>query len=340
MRIMISTLPLSPSVMKVAQFLDCNEQLVMSFLDAHGVPFKWLFSENWNFYYRSLDSFASSPSLKPRRSNLDAYHESDLWRNLERFFQVRAIRYRNEPLRPLVRSAVERGSCLYTLARLHFIPWHSLYGSGSFGTHFFVINGIDEARNQYHVVDWSPYHVGWVDASIIEVGYAYRSYCYELSTPVMPELDEALLVSQLRTCQAHMRGEICEEYASGLHGLERMHADVQRLNPDIDFLVSVWDRMKDVVETREGFTEFVHSVKDDARFAGILDNELCDTLYETINMWYTFRNGAMKAKMLGRSAIEPHMRRLAAIVELERECERQLDRVLKHSESGLVRNGN
>ena len=108
---MISTLPLSPPVMKVAQFLDCNEQLIMSFLEANGAPFKWLFSENWNFYYRSLDSFASSPSLKPRRSNLEAYHQSDLWQNLERFFQFKSIRYKDVPLKPLVRDVVKSRAC-------------------------------------------------------------------------------------------------------------------------------------------------------------------------------------------------------------------------------------
>jgi hypothetical protein len=337
---MISTLPLSPPVMKVAQFLDCNEQLIMSFLEANGAPFKWLFSESWNFYYRSLDSFASSPSLKPRRSNLEAYHQSDLWQNLERFFQVKTIRYKDVPLKPLVRDVVERGTCLYTMARMRFLPWHGLYGSESFGTHFFVINGIDEDKNQFHIVDWSPHHVGWVDAGTIEEGYVYRGFCYELSVPVIPVLDEALLVSQLRSCLSNMRGEVREEYTSGLKGLERMYEDIQGMTPDIDFLVSVWDLMKDVVETREGFTEFIHSIKDEENFSHILDSRFCDTLYETINMWYSFRNGAMKAKMTGRTDITPHLRKLASIIELERECERQLARVLEDSLSVSGKNGN
>ena len=312
----------------------------MSFLEANGAPFKWLFSESWNFYYRSLDSFASSPSLKPRRSNLEAYHQSDLWQNLERFFQVKTIRYKDVPLKPLVRDVVERGTCLYTMARMRFFLGTDFTALRASAPTSLLSTALMRTRTSSISLIWSPHHVGWVDAGTIEEGYVYRGFCYELSVPVIPVLDEALLVSQLRSCLSNMRGEIREEYTSGLKGLERMYEDIQGMTPDIDFLVSVWDLMKDVVETREGFTEFIHSIKDEENFSHILDSRFCDTLYETINMWYSFRNGAMKAKMTGRTDITPHLRKLASIIELERECERQLARVLEDSLSVSGKNGN
>jgi hypothetical protein len=114
---------------------------------------------------------------------------------------------------------------------------------------------------------------------------------------------------------------------------------MQQMKPDIDFLVAIWDRMKDVVETREGFTEFVHSVKDDGAFGSLLDKPFCDTLYDTVNLWYTFRNGAMKAKMIGKTEIGTHLRRLAAIIEMEHECVRQLERVLNENLLVADKNG-
>jgi hypothetical protein len=330
---MISSLPLSPPDMKVAQFMDCNEQLIMSFLQGHGIPFKWLFSESWNFYYQSLDSFASSPSMRPRRSNLEAYHQSDLWLNLERFFQVKTIRYNHDSLRSLIADAVRRGTCLYTMGRMHYLPWHVLYGSETNGTHFFVINGINEETNQVHIVDWSPHFVGWVDYETIEAAYLHRNFCYELTPPVLTRLDETVLAAQLRKCLANMKGELTDNYASGLIGLRRMMDDLKSKETDLEFLISIWDRMKDVVETREGFTEFVQSVREDPSLGRMIDDAFYDSLYNAINMWYTFRNGAMKAKMTGKTDISTHLRRLAAIIELENECVLQLERVLNEKYS-------
>lgn len=302
-------------------FIDCNEYLICSFIAAYKLPFHWLFSNNWGFYYYSVENFsAKSNACRPILTS-----------NLEALYTVKKTEYQNYELLDIIQDVVSRNMCLFTFGEAWHIPWHIYAYQKQIAPHFFLITDYNKETHQVYVIDWVPEYSGWI--SFDQVNKAYkerRGYCFELSTPTF-DMSSTLLMEQLRPCFRKIMGESNSEYRSGLFGLKEFRDDLQYLDKiTFELLDTWWDPLKAIIDIRDKFLEFFYylGINPDPSIEKSQVSQMIVILEKVLSAWMTFRNGLMKSKMTGEIDILRGVGRLEKIIELEQQCALQLEKTI------------
>lgn len=293
-------------------FLSCTQTLICSFLEAYRQPYHWIFSNSWSFYYRSLNSFSAT------KDEFTSHFDTEL-KNL---YGVELKRFENVPLLDMIEDAVSQNTCLFTYGNTWFIPWHHFHRQ-QYSPHCFVIKDFNKLSNKVLVLDFIPEYCGWVDFEKINEAYlAGGTHSFKLSIPISA-LNFNLASEKLSCAYGKM--------LDGLSSIQKYKKDLENSDMKISPLLDLWwDRIKTIVDLRDGFLEFVNYLDKDPKspYKSNIDPELILALDKTVVSWAMFRNRVMKSKMTDTFDLESIVGRLEKIFEWEQKSANQLEKIL------------
>jgi hypothetical protein len=304
------------------QVMQCYETLVSAFYASVDMPFQWLFSDNWSFYYFSpLGLFThSTPIRYPLEESID------------RIFKKPQTTYTNRELTELV--TVERGTdrCLVVVIDGWYIPWSASHRK-THEPHFIVAQDYDPATNQIYLVDLFPTEfVGWFDFTAFNMSYISNGkHAFELEKPEHFVPPSGLAAGQMEKCVARIRGTMDGEVPTGIHGITQFMKDMLELRECGAHYVDTWyKQLKSLTDSRLLFIEFLTFIQQDKRspYHGVDASELSHLFDKTISAWNTLRNHLMLTKIKTQYDPGKFEDKLRLIIELEAQCADELEKLI------------
>ncbi len=315
--------------------LQCYDTVIASYISGSGLPYHWLFSEHWGFYYYDAERFYY------RRH----YSRYPLWDALRKLYKVRKTMFTDIPLTALLDSPrFAQKKQMFVIADEFDLPWTPEY-QNIHHPHYFLLTDYDKAGHKVYVNDWWPVpYQDWLDLSMLEASFQEMGeHAFVLSEPSF-HYSDALLLEQMEVAYTQMTGWEDNGLSAGIYGIRRFQQDILRMGQETASFIDRWFYMvKLTIEAKYLFLEYVLFLKVE-RGCPIPD-AFTQLLERTINGWFSFRNTMMSAKI--RKSLQPDKLadRLGKVVELEQACAEQWGDIMQqtrlsvqesadHSESG------
>ncbi|MCD1257239.1 hypothetical protein B5M42_000120 [Paenibacillus athensensis] len=288
-------------------FIDCTEFLICSSIKTRGLPFHWLFSDNWGFSYRSLTDLSALEPDEPL----------PFWMNLEKLYGMKQTQHHGRTLEELAEEVIlARGSTVILTGDIWDIPWSTICYRQTHMNHDILITGYNPRDRELYVVDFVPDFAGWVSFDVIDAFFTGgielngSTYGFELSAPQLaPERD--MLLGQLSSAHARIQ--------AGLAGLQRLYADLDGQDDCTGLIDIWWNPLKQIVAFRESFQEFLLFLRHHPQLAlaSAIPESTLETLETLTSKWFSFRNNLKKLQMKGQVPVTQIRSRLAPMIGLE-----------------------
>ncbi|HDR7436863.1 TPA: hypothetical protein QCX34_004417 [Bacillus anthracis] len=291
--------------------INCIDSLICSFINSHGYPHYWLFSD-LGFYYYSHEDFRID----------EKYLESLVEKNLKDLYKVNMIEYENVDLAEKITETIVRKKMpLFLLIDVFNVPWSPFYQKVHH-VHFIAVTNINILKKEVFVYDLRPKgYADWYSFDELEIAFKLGGQqCFKLSPPNFNHNIE-ILKYKLESCYQKIIGEKNLVFSSGIFGYEKFLEDIKAMDNDcINYIELWWELLQKVIYNREHFLEFILylNLDNDSILYGKLDKEFILNVEETNNMFYSFRNSIMKSSMKGNFNIEANIKKLSKIIESEK----------------------
>ncbi|MBG9790224.1 hypothetical protein [Brevibacillus laterosporus] len=302
---------------KRKEFLDCLEYLICSYIQGFGVPYHWLLSDRWGFYYRSIDDFTAAKEevLIPFPGTL------------QKIYKAEFLHYEKRELLDVVKETISQNRQLFTVVDGRFFPW---YTDMEIFSHFVLIQDYDSASKLFYITDLWPYEFSdWFPIEPTKQAYEVEGrYSFTLTEPSL-QINEELLQQQFRSVCDKITGTDpgYEGYLSGQKALLACQQDMILHGKDLGIhLDKIFDMLKRVINYRDGFLEFVLYADQDqtSPVRNEIDPALITLVEETVNIWAVFRNYLIKAKVTGSTTFQKQIDWVDKIIEKEKEVYEKL----------------
>lgn len=302
---------------KRKEFLDCLEYLICSYIQGFGVPYHWLLSDRWGFYYRSMDDFtvAKEEVLVPFPDTL------------QKIYQAEFLHYEKRELLDVVIETIKQNRHLFTVVDGRFLPW---YTDMEIFSHFVLIQDYDSTTERFYITDLWPYEFSdWFPIDPTKKSYEVEGkYSFTLTEPSL-RISEELLLQQFRSVCDKITGTDTGYvgYLSGQQALLTCQQDMRLLGKDLGLhLDKMFEMLKRVMNYRDGFLEFVLYAEQDqtSPVRNEIDPDLIVLVEETVNIWAVFRNYLIKAKLTGSTNFQKQIDWVDKIIEKEKEVYEKL----------------
>ncbi|MFM9328459.1 hypothetical protein [Paenibacillus mesotrionivorans] len=304
------------------QVLQCYETLVSAFYASVDIPYQWLFSDSWSFYYFSpIGLFTnSSPIRYPLQDSID------------KILKKPQTTYTNQDLIDLL--TIKRGPdrCLIVVIDGWYIPWSASHRKTR-EPHFIVATDYDAATNQIYLVDLFPTEfVGWFDFNTFNASFISNGkHAFELEKPDEFVPPAGLAASQVEKCVSRIRGTKDGEVPTGIYGIIQFMKDMLELREYGAFYVDSWyKQLKSLTDSRLMFIEFLTFIQQDKRSPhyGMDASELNLLFDKTISAWNTLRNHLMLTKIKTQYDPAKFEDKLRLIIDLEGQCADEMERLV------------
>lgn len=297
-------------------FLDCIASLICYFIGCYKLPYHWLLSDVWGFYYEKSDHFYVSYKFLPK--NLWNVELSMIWKNISKVYNMKVTKYSDIPLKHILKETISRENCLFTVVDGYYIPWIPFY-QNTHSDHAILIIDYNEDLNMVRVIDIWPNHFnGWLELDTVEKIYLKS---FELTVPTL-DLSDELLLSQIESCYEKIIGSEENEKYSGIIGLEAFKRYLDTVGDEIiNYIDYLWDTMKYIINAREGFLEFLFYLHNGnyPNANSLVKAETLELLEHTIKTWYVFKRKLLKQKITNNIHVEGNKAQLNQIIQLEKQ---------------------
>ena len=305
-------------------FLNCFDYPVCLYLTNHNIPYQFMFSKSWQFYFDSevgisvekMDEFEGTKQLL-----------------LKELYHVQPTSFDKQSLRHIL---TDKEDFWFVRGEGNLLPWTMNYQRVA-GHHWFLIVNYSSENDQVEIIDHIPEYRGWQSMQTVDdsfrqtscMGYQLNTPCFNMTLSQMDDLlDEAL---------NYMWGS---RETEGIQGMRIFQKYVESLGDN--YILDIpqwWDTLKRLIDLKDQFLEFVSYLEfaEDSILRGISNGRLPDICARTINKWTSLRNILMKESMHQKSDLSGLSTRLAQIIEMEESCACELENVLfSHRKRGVI----
>lgn len=307
---------------KKKTFFNCFDYPVCLYLTNQNVPYQYLYSGNWTFRYRAVDDLSANVGGDDSKAEM-----------LRAVYKTELVPINEDSLARAFERA--RGYVLTCGDGWH-LPWTFNY-KREHRPHWFLALDYRGEDSTVRIVDKIPEHDAREDVGVLDAAFrAGGSTCYEFSG-VEFEMNAGKLKELLEECRRNIDGRSPNE---GLQGLRRFREDIlARQEGCLDYVNRWWDQLKDLLDLRDQFVEFVYflACADDSPVKGVVEDRAVETFDRTVNKWLAFRNGLLKTAMNRTFDYKRVVERLDNIIASEEECARELDRLMERWGCGVER---
>lgn len=297
----------------------CATALACSILQAYNQPFQWIFSNNWNFYYHSLEQITayesnhmSTPILWNAHElfgmNLTLLHEKDFNSLLEKLPQYKHLLISGESF---------------------YLPWCYGYQMNRNDYHMFAVQNYDE-RNQQMLV-WSIHHQGYVPVQYIKQSFERPDASALAITPPVKSIQDHALLRQLQITRDKILGATTLNYASGIKGLSLFKEHLSQSPAPSSAYAMLWFvQMKEIIRLKVSYIEFLHFLQqhETSPLHQSIPPELVRSFMKAVSHFTVFRNILTKSVFNNSYNREAIIRQLEKVIETEYECAIMLDKHL------------
>lgn len=301
-----------------SNILQCYDTIMASYISGRGLPYHWLFSEHWGFFYYDHEHFYYR----------EHYTRYPLWDALRKLYGMKKTLFVDRPLRELLRTQViERGRQLFMIADEYDLHWTPEYRN-IHHPHYFLITDADLEADRAFINDWWPVPFqNWFELATLERSYDEAGqHAFILSEPSF-RFNAEWLIGQMELARKQMIGWERDGLSAGVFGVERFKRDISRMGKEAMPYVSQWFyAVKQTIEAKYLFLEYTTFLREEHRCP--IPPAYSELLERTIHAWFSFRNTMMSAKMRGTLQSETLCARLDKVIQLERQCAEQWGAIL------------
>ena len=298
---------------------NCATALACSILQAYNKPFQWIFSNTWNFYYRSLEqitAFESNHMSNPVLWNAHELFGMNLTilqeKNFDRLF---------EKLTQYERILISGDS--------FYLPWCYGYQVSRNDYHLFAVQQYDEANRQMLV--WSIHHRGYIPAEIIKQSFERPGASAFAITPPDKSLTDSLLSRQFQITHDKIIGTTTLNYSSGLKGLFIFKEHLEQVQAPSPAYAALWFvQFKEIIRLKISYIEFLHYLHHDesSPLHHSIPPELIYHFMKAVSHFTAFRNILTKTAFNNSYDRVTVIRQLGKVIEAEYECAIMLEKHL------------
>jgi hypothetical protein len=300
------------------EYINCIEFLISSLITAHKLPYHWLFSSNWGFYYTNIHQFEA---------------RNPFFTNVTSMYGMEIKHYESVPLDKVIQEVRGRNSALYTAASGYFNPFSKNYRLNH-TNHMVAVLDFDPVTNKVLVYDPSPiFRLGWVDFETVNEGFIYKGMkAFEIMSPPNITPSKSMMMEQLESCLKRMNGGVDGDTCSGLLGLNKFYDQILDLGEETStHLKIITHNLREIIRIKDGFLEFLLYLHHEPslNFNITPHPELLELIDRTCHSWIVFRNRLMMNLASGGFKFDRTIESLKKIIALEHECSENLNNFIK-----------
>lgn len=305
--------------------LQCYDTIIAAYITNRGLPYQWLFSEHWGFYYYDREHFYYR----------EHYTRYPLWDALRKLYGVKKTLFVDIPLRALIeQQVVEQGRPLIMIADEYDLHWTPEYRN-IHHPHYFMITEADHARDRVFINDWWPMPFqDWFELAALERSYDEAGrHAFSLTDPSFNFTVERL-IRQMELAHQQMIGWEQGGLSAGIFGIERFKRDMLTLGTDALPCIDHWFyTVKQTIEARYLFLEYATFLREEHQCP--IPPSYIQLLERTVQAWFAFRNTMMSGKLRGIWRPETVGNRLDKVIQHESECAEQWGQIIEKTRQAL-----
>lgn len=307
-----------PNLFKPEASIGCHEYHIIEFVNAYKLPFHWLLADSWDFYYKSTGEFLSMSAKK-------------FYNNLQDIYSIKITSLERYDIKDILNNSLKENICVFVRLDAYYLPWHSHCFKNRHASFLVLITDFDEINNRVYIRRGSTTEFyGWIDLQIII--QAYESNLKDLKafvlTPPRYQLPNNFVLLRMKETLKNIRGELNEDYSSGLIGIQTFLNDLKEKQYDIN-LLKFWEKgISSIESSRHGFMEyllFLEQYSMDFK----PDSKLLFNVEKAFCAWTVLKNWTRIQIIQNKFNKEKMLEKIKKIYEIECEIADQIEHAVK-----------
>ncbi|MGO4548528.1 hypothetical protein AB4Z29_27440 [Paenibacillus sp. 2TAB23] len=298
---------------------NCATALACTILQAYDKPFQWIFSDNWNFYYHSVEQISAYES-----QNMNT---PILW-NAHELFGMNLTLLQEKDFNRLLEKLPQHKHLLIS-GESFYLPWCYGYQTSRNDYHMFAVQNYDELNPQMFV--WSIHHQGYVPVQIIKQSFERPGASAFAISPPVKTIQDSVLLRQLQITRDKIIGATTLNYSSGLKGLITFKEHLAQASTPSNAYAMLWFvQFKDIIRLKVSYIEFLHYLQqhETSPLYQSIPSGLVRQFMKAVSHFTAFRNILTKTVFNNSYCRETVIRQLEKAIEAEYECAIMLEKYL------------